>query len=155
MTLSERLQQDLQHAMKQGDKVRVSTLRLLRAALQNREIAAGRPLEASEALDVVMQAAKQRREAIALAREHGREDVARQEERELAIVEAYLPAQLSDDELKQRIDEVVRDLGATSPKDLGRVMKVLMPTVKGQADGQTVSRLVRERLEHASAPSSS
>jgi hypothetical protein len=132
--------------MKQGDKVRVSTLRLLRAALKNREIAKGSALEDAEVLEVVMQAAKQRREAITLAREHGREDIAQHEANELAILEEYLPASLSIEELKQRIEVVVQDLGATSLKDVGRVMKVLMPTLKGRADGHTINRLVRERL---------
>jgi len=95
---------------------------------------------------VVRLATKQRREAIALARQYGREDIARQEEQELAILEAYLPVQLSADDLIQRIDAVIQELGATSDKDLGRVMRVLMPEVKGRADGTTVNRLVRERL---------
>ena len=94
-----------------------------------------------------MHAAKQRREAIALAREYGREDVARQEECELAILETYLPEALGIEELQQRIETVVQNLGAVSPKDMGRVMQVLMPDLKGRADGRTVSRLVRERLE--------
>jgi hypothetical protein len=146
MSLGERLQRDLQHAMKAGDKVRVSTLRLLRAALKNREIDQGRALDDAETLAVVQLAAKQRREAIQLARTYGREDIAQQEEHELTILETYLPVQLSLEDILQRIDAVVQELGATSPKDVGRVMKALMPTLKGQVDGSTVNRLVRERL---------
>jgi hypothetical protein len=132
--------------MKSGDKVRLATLRLLTAAIKNCQIAKGGVLDDAEALDVVRLATKQRREAIALARQYGREDIARQEEQELAILEAYLPVQLSTDDLIQRIDAVIQELGATSDKDLGRVMRVLMPEVKGRADGTTVNRLVRERL---------
>jgi hypothetical protein len=132
--------------MKSGDKVRLATLRLLTAAIKNCQIAKGGVLDDAEALDVVRLATKQRREAIALARQYGREDIARQEEQELAILEAYLPVQLSADDLIQRIDAVIQELGATSDKDLGRVMRVLMPEVKGRADGTTVNRLVRERL---------
>jgi uncharacterized protein YqeY len=146
MSLCEQWQADLRQAMKSGDKVRVSTLRLLTAAVKNRQIDKGAALDDAEALDVVRLATKQRHEAIALARQYGREDVAQQEERELAILVAYLPEQLSTEDLIQRIDTVIRELEATSEKDLGRVMRVLMPTVKGRADGNTVNRLVRERL---------
>jgi hypothetical protein len=146
MSLCEQWQTDLKQAMKSGDKVRVSTLRLLTSAVKNRQIDKGRALDDTEALDVVRLAAKQRHEAIAFARQYGREDVAQQEERELAILEAYLPEQLSTEDLVQCIDAVIQELGATSDKDLGRVMRVLMPTVKGRAEGNTVNRLVRERL---------
>jgi uncharacterized protein len=146
MSLCEQWQADLRQAMKSGDKVRVSTLRLLTAAVKNRQIDKGAALDDAEALDVVRLATKQRHEAIALARQYGREDVAQQEERELAILAAYLPEQLSTEDLIQRIDTVIQELGATSDKDFGRVMRVLMPTVKGRADGNTVNRLVRERL---------
>ena len=146
MTLGERIQHDLRHAMKTGDKVRVSTLRLLRAALHNREIAKGGALAEPEVLEVIRLATKQRRETIQYACTHGREDIARQEESELAILEAYLPQPLSPEEIRQRIEAVVQELGATSPKDLGRVMQVVMPALQGRADGNAVNRLVRERL---------
>jgi uncharacterized protein YqeY len=146
MSLCEQFQTDLTQAMKRGDKVRLATLRLLTAAIKNRQIDKGGTLDDAEALDVVRLATKQRREAIALARQYSREDIAQQEEQELAILEAYLPAQLSTDDLIQRIDAVIQELGATSDKDLGQVMRVLMPAVKGRADGTTVNRLVRERL---------
>jgi len=146
MSLCEQFRTDLTQAMKSGDKVRLSTLRLLMAAIKNRQIDKGGALDDVEALEVVRLATKQRCEAIALARQYGREDIAQQEEQELAILEAYLPEQLSTDDLIQRIDTVIQELGATSDKDLGRVMRVLMPAVKGRADGTTVNRLVRERL---------
>jgi len=146
MSLCEQFQTDLKHAMKSGDKVRLSTLRLLTAAIKNRQIDKGGALDDAEALDVVRLATKQRREAIAFARQYSREDIAQQEERELAILEAYLPEQLSTDDLVQRIDAIIQELGVTSDKDFGRVMRVVMPAVKGRADGNTVNRLVRERL---------
>jgi uncharacterized protein len=146
MSLCEQLRTDLTQAMKSGDKVRLSTLRLLMAAIKNRQIAKGGALDDVEALEVVRLAIKQRREAIALARQYSREDIARQEEQELAILEAYLPEQLSTDDLIQHIDAIIQELGATSDKDLGRVMRALMLAVKGRADGTTVNRLVRERL---------
>ena len=146
MSLCEQFQIDLKQAMKSGDKVRLATLRLLMAAIKNRQIDKGGALDDAEALDVVRLATKQRREAIAFARQYAREDIAQQEERELAILETYLPEQLNTDDLVQRIDAVIQELRATSDKDLGRVMRALMPAVKGRADGNTVNRLVRERL---------
>jgi len=146
MSLCEQLRTDLTQAMKSGDKVRLSTLRLLTAAIKNRQIAKGGALDDVEALEVVRLATKQRREAIVLARQYSREDIAQQEEQELAILEAYLPEQLSTDDLIQHIDAIIQELGATSDKDLGRVMRALMLAVKGRADGTTVNRLVRERL---------
>ena len=146
MSLCEQFQIDLKQAMKSGDKVRLATLRLLIAAIKNRQIDKGGALDDAEALDVVRLATKQRREAIAFARQYAREDIAQQEEQELAILETYLPEQLNTDDLVQRIDAVIQELRATSDKDLGRVMRVLMPAVKGRADGNTVNRLVRERL---------
>jgi len=146
MSLCEQFRADLTQAMKSSDKVRLATLRLLTAAIKNRQIAKGGGLDDAEALEVVRLATKQRREAIVLARQYGREDIAQQEEQELAILEAYLPVQLSTDDLIQRIDAVMQELGATSEKDLGRVMRVVMPEVQGRADGTTVHRLVRERL---------
>jgi uncharacterized protein YqeY len=146
MSLCEQFQTDLKHAMKSGDKVRLSTLRLLTAAIKTRQIDKGGALDDAEALDIVRLATKQRREAIAFARQYSREDIAQQEERELAILEAYLPEQLSTDDLVQRIDAIIQELGATSDKDFGRVMRVVMPAVRGRADGNIVNRLVRERL---------
>jgi len=146
MSLCEQFQTDLKQAMKSGNKVRLATLRLLIAAIKNRQIDKGGALDDAEALDVVRLATKQRREAIAFARQYGRKDIAQQEEQELTILETYLPEQLNTDDLVQRIDAVIQELGATSDKDLGRVMRVLMPALKGRADGNTVNRLVRERL---------
>jgi uncharacterized protein YqeY len=146
VSLGELMSHDLHQAMKGGDKVRVSTLRLLKAAVKNREIAKGATLEDEEVIEVIIAATKQRRETIRFAREHGREDIAEQEEHELAILETYLPKPLDLDEVRQHIDVVVRELGATSSQDVGRVMKILMPTLKGRVDGSLVNRLVRERL---------
>ncbi|MBM3223812.1 MAG: GatB/YqeY domain-containing protein [Candidatus Tectomicrobia bacterium] len=146
MALCEQFQADLTRAMKSGDKVRLATLRLLTAALKNRQIAKGSALDDTDALEALRLATKQRREAITLARQYGREEIAQQEEQELAILEAYLPEQLSTADLVQRIDTIIREVGATSAKDLGQVMRILMPTVQGRADGNTVNCLVRERL---------
>jgi uncharacterized protein YqeY len=148
MSIRDQLQVDLKEALKRGDKLRVSTLRLLNADLKNREIAKGKAVDETDVLDAVVLATKKRREAIAFARQYGREDMARQEEQELAILESYLPAQMSAEEIQQHIDAVVQKLGAVSSKDFGRIMQVLMPELKGRAEGNTVSRLVRHRLDN-------
>ena len=147
MSLCEQFQADLTQAMKSG-AIRCAWQRSgsSRRLSKIGKLTRAEPLDDVEALEVVRLATKQRREAIALARQYGREDIAQQEEQELAILEAYLPEQLSTDDLIQRIDAVIQELGATSDKDLGRVMRVLMPAVQGRADGTTVNRLVRERL---------
>ncbi len=151
MSLQEQFRVDLRHAMKQGERVRVSTLRQLLAALHNREIAKGAALDDTEVLESVLLATKQRREAIAFAQQYERDDIVHQEQSELAVLEAYLPTPLSVEELTQRIETVLQEVGATSLKDMGRVMQALMPVVKGRVDGQVVSRLVRDRLASASA----
>jgi uncharacterized protein len=148
MSRREQLQIDLKNALKRGDKLRVSTIRLLNADLQNREIAKGKTLDDTDVVDAVVLATKKRREAIQLARQYGREDVASQEEQELAILEGYLPTQMSPEAILQHIDSVMRQLDSVSPKDFGRIMQALMPVLKGQADGNLVSRLVRERLHN-------
>jgi uncharacterized protein YqeY len=153
MSMRDQLQIDLKDALKRGDKVRVSTIRLLNADLQNREIAKGKTLDDTDVVEAVQLATKKRREAIMFARQYGREEIACQEEQELAVLEAYLPTQLAPEAIMQRIDAVIQQLGVMSPKDFGHVMQALMPTVKGQADGNVVSRLVRERLQTLSQAS--
>lgn len=146
MSIREQLQADLKSALKNGEKLRVSTIRLLNADLQNRAIAKGTQLDDTDVVDAVVLATKKRREAIMLARQYGREEIAHQEEQELAILEAYLPTQLSPEAIAQHIDAVIQHMAVVSLKDFGRIMQALMPELKGQADGNIVSRLVRERL---------
>lgn len=146
MSLYERLQIDLKQAMKQRQSLRVSTLRLLHAALHNREIALGHTLDETEILAVIRAATKQRHEAIDSARQYGRDDIVQREAAELAILESYLPIPLSPGEIAQHVEAIVQELGATSGKDLGRVMQALMPRLQGRAEGKVVSDLVRQRL---------
>ena len=146
MSLYEQLQVDLKDAMKQRQPLRVSTLRLLHAALHNREIALGHALDESDVLTVIRAAAKQRRESIDSARQYGRDDIVQQEAAELTILESYLPASLSPEEIAQHVEAIVQEIGATSGKDLGRVMQILMPRLQGRVEGKVVSDLVRQRL---------
>ena len=151
--LKQRILDDLVAAMKAGDKGRVDVLRLIKSEMQRQEIdaraekGANYELDDEEVLAVLTRAAKQRRESIDSFRAGGREDLAEREETELATIEGYLPRQLDRNELEAIVDEAVRESGANSVRDIGRVMPIVMPKVKGRADGKLVNRLVRERLE--------
>jgi len=145
MSILERIDGDLKVAMKSAEKIRVSTLRMVKASLKNREIEKGE-LSDDDVIGVLSTLAKQRRESIAEFERGGRRDLADREGEELAVILGYLPEQLSEEELAVIILETVRETGASSPKDVGRVMKTLMPRVKGRADGKLVSRRVIELL---------
>ena len=142
----ERIRADQKTAMKAGDRVRVSTLRLLASELHNRRIELGRDLTDDEAMEVLTRALKKRREAQEKFAEVGREDRAAAEAAEAAIIETYLPARLGESELDELIAEAIAATGAAGPRDMGKVMGHLMPLVKGRADGAEVSRKVKERL---------
>jgi hypothetical protein len=146
MGLQERLEEDYKAALRSGDKTRVSTLRMLRAAIINKSKEKGGELDEATIIDVLTSAAKQRREAAEAYKEGGREDLSVQELRELEIIQEYLPEALSEEAIAARVDEVIEELGASSPKDLGRIMKVLMAEMKGRADGALVNRIVKEKL---------
>ncbi len=152
MSLKERIGRDLRQALKAGERERASVLRMLLARIHDAEIAArshrGRDdqLGDEETVQVLAGYAKQRRESIAAYRQAGREDLATKEQAELAVVESYLPAALDEGELRRLVREAIAEAGATSVRDLGRVMKLLMPKVRGRADGSLVQRLVRDAL---------
>ncbi len=145
-SLQERIDRALKDAMKAQDRLRVSALRMIRSALHNRRIEKRADLDEGEVLQVLSTWAKQRREAIEQFRAGGRADLAEKEAAELAVVQGFLPAQLSDDELRTLIAEAVSATGADGPGDMGRVMGALMPRVRGRADGKRVNQLVREAL---------
>lgn len=156
MELSERLKADTTVAMKAGEKERVGALRMLSAAvLQAQKDAQGGP-RAGEAgsggagdadpVAVLQRERKRRLESAETYREAGRDDLAGAEEREAALIEEYLPAQLSDEELHALVGDAVAELGASSPKEMGKVMAAVMPKVEGRADGKRVSAVVREKL---------
>jgi hypothetical protein len=134
-------------AMKARDQARLGPLRMLKAALTNKEIEKGRPLEDDEALQVVMSLVKQRRDSIEQFTRGGRTDLADKEAQEIRILEAYLPPAMDPAELDSIVGDTIAELGATSPKDIGRVMKGVMARVAGRAvDGKTVNALVRQKL---------
>lgn len=141
MTLSERVKDDLATAMKAGDRERVGALRLVLSELQK-----AAKEGSDDELAVLRRERKRRREAAAAFREGGRGDLAAQEDSEAQIIEAYLPADLSDDELRAIVEQAVRDSGAASPRDMGKAMPAAIAAVQGRAEGRRVSELVKEAL---------
>jgi uncharacterized protein YqeY len=133
-------------AMKGGDRVVLSTLRLLLSALHNEEIKQRRELSNDEILKTIASLCKQRRESIEFFRKGGRTDLLEQEEAELAVLRRFLPESLSEDEVRALIRSSIEEVGAKGPQDLGRVMKQLMPKVAGRSDGKRVSELAKEIL---------
>lgn len=143
----EKLKDDMKNALKAGEKTKLSTVRMLISEVKYGEIRKGEPLTSGELVEVVSREIKKRREAIPLFRQGDRLDLVEKEENELAILEAYLPEQLSAGELEELVDAAVGESDAESIKDIGKVMAILMPKVKGKADGSLVSKLVRDKLE--------
>ncbi|MFN3286431.1 MAG: GatB/YqeY domain-containing protein [bacterium] len=146
MALADRLAEDLRQALKNRDEVRVSTLRLARAAIHNAEIERGRPLSDAEVQEVLRREVKRRREAIEAYRRGGREEAARREELEMAVLMGYLPQPLSDEELRALVHRGVQETGASSSRDAGRVVGWVMARAQGRADGRRVAELVHEVL---------
>jgi len=146
MKLTERLNLDLREALKRKDAFRLSVLRMARASLQNAAIDKRGELDDDETAAVLAREIRKRREAAAEYRRLGKEEVAADLEREVAIIAAYLPAPLTPDELDRLVAEAVAEAQARSQRDLGKVMALLMPRLRGRADGAEVSRRVRELL---------
>jgi uncharacterized protein YqeY len=146
MSLIARIEEELKAAMRARDQERTDTLRLTLASLRSAEKEVQRPLKDDEELHVLQRERKRRQEAAEAFREGGREEQATKEERELAVIQEFMPEPIGEDELEQIIDDAIAETGATSLRDLGRVMADVMPQVAGRADGSTVSQLVREKL---------
>ena len=146
MTLVDTIEAELKTAMEARDAERRDALRLILSALRAAEKDLQRPLEEAEELQVLQRERKRRQEAAEAFRSAGRAEQAAAEERELALLEEFMPSPLSEEELEEIVDDVIAEVGATSLRDLGRVMADVMPQVSGRADGSTVSQLVREKL---------
>ena len=146
MTLSSRLQEDLTKAIRERDELRRDTLRMAIAAAYNTQKAAGRELTDDEVLQVLAREVKTRRESIEAYTAAGRQDAADREQAEIDVVAAYLPAQLSEAEVAALVKETIDALGASSPRDMGKVMAALTPTTRGRADGKLVSGMVAREL---------
>lgn len=146
MSIKDRLNNDLKTAMKSGDKVQTGTLRMLKSAIRYAEIEAGGELDEAGVLAVIAKQAKQRRDSIAEFEKAGRTDLVDKESAELALLEQYLPRQLSEAQIREKAQAVIAELGVSGPKGMGQVMKRLMADLQGQADGKIVNKIVRELL---------
>jgi uncharacterized protein YqeY len=146
MTLKERLNEEMKGAMKARNDLRLSTIRMVRAAVKNREIEEKHEFDDREIGDVLASLVKQRRESIRLFREGGRIELAEKEEHELAVLQEFLPPQLDMAELEELVLKAISECGAVGIKDLGKVMKVLASQVAGRADGKVVAETVKAKL---------
>ncbi|SJZ48874.1 hypothetical protein SAMN02745116_00504 [Pilibacter termitis] len=146
MTVKEKLTEDMKLAMKAKEKERLQVIRMLRAAFQNEEIKLGHELNDEEELTILSREMKQRRDSLEEFTKANREDLIEKVTVEIAVVEEYLPKQLSDEEVANIVDEAIQQTGATSKADFGKVMALVMPKVKGVADGGKVNMLVKEKL---------
>jgi uncharacterized protein YqeY len=146
MALKDRIETDLKAAMKDKDAARLSCVRMLKSAIKYREIELMKPLDDAGVEGVVASEIKRRRDSVEQYRAGNREDLASKEEAEIAVLQGYLPQQLSADEVAAKVDAAIAKAGAKGPKDMGAVMKLLMPEVQGRADGKVVSELVKQKL---------
>jgi uncharacterized protein len=147
MTLIEQISQDIAGAMRAKDAVRLTALRMAKAALMNREVERGRALDDAESKQVIASLIKQRRDSIEQFKSGGRNDLADKEASEIATLETYLPPALDAGTLETLIGDVITEIGASGAKDLGKVMKAVMPKLAGQAvDGKLVNEIVRRKL---------
>lgn len=146
MTLNEQLTQDLKDAMKAKDKTKLNVVRMIKTSLTNAKIKKGADLTEEDQLQVLSTEMKQRKDSLAEFEKGGREDLIAEVKSEMAIVETYLPKPLTKEELSAVISETITETGATSMKDMGKVMSTLMPKVKGRADGGQINQIVKELL---------
>lgn len=147
MTLMQRITSDIAHAMRAREQMRLGALRMAKAALMNSEVQRGRPLEEAESQQVITALIKQRRDSIEQFRKGGRDDLADKEAAEITILEAYVPPPIDPAEIERAVEAAMAETGASSAKDLGRVMKAVMSRLSGRAvDGKSISEAVRRKL---------
>src|SRR5262245_57421570 len=147
MTVPEKIQMQMTEAMRNKDQLRLSVLRMMKSAIKNKEIEKMKPLDDGEALSVLNTLVKQRKDSVEQFRKGSREELAQKEEAEIKIIEEYLPAAASDDEIRRAVEEAIQETSAASIKDMGKVMKATMSRLAGKtADGSRVSQLVKEKL---------
>lgn len=147
MSLLETLNQDMKTAMKAKDKTTLSVVRMLKSAVMNEQINLGHDLTNDEEVAVLSRELKQRKDSVTEFDKGGREDLSAQTKAEITVVEKYMPAQLSEDEVKQIVADTVTEVGAQSMADFGKVMGAVMPKLKGQADGKLVNQTVKGLLK--------
>ncbi len=146
MSLIEKLRRDLQDAMRARDERRKAALRMVLTAVQLADAEAEKPLTDDDVVRLIQKEVRRREDALAMIRQAGRDDLIADEERELDILRAYLPRMMTAEEIETLARQVIAEVGATSPRDMGKVMKTIMPQLKGKADGRAVSTVVRALL---------
>jgi uncharacterized protein len=146
MDINTKINEEMVAAAKAKDKIRLSAVRLIKSALHNKEISLMRPLEESEVLQVLSSMIKQRKDSIEQFAKGGRTDLVEKEEAELKVVQEFMPAQMSEDDVDALIKQTIEEAGAVSIKDMGKVMKILMPKLAGAADGKAVGEKVKAFL---------
>ncbi len=144
--LLEKLQDEMKKALKSGEKERLSVIRMLISEIKKVQIDQKKELTDEEIIQILQRYAKQRKEAIQQYKKANREDLVEKEERELKIVQEFLPEPLSNEEIEKIVEEVIKETGASSMKDMGKVMKIIMERLKGRAEGSVVSQIVRSKL---------
>ncbi|WP_188206198.1 GatB/YqeY domain-containing protein [Alkalibacillus aidingensis] len=148
MALLDRLNEDMKQAMRNKEKDKLNVIRMIKSSLQNEAIKKrDGELTEEEELQVLTREVKQRKDSLQEFKSANREDLVEKTEQELALIEGYLPEQLSDEELQQVIDETIQEIGATSKQEMGQVMSAVMPKVKGKADGSKVNQMVLKQLQ--------
>lgn len=147
MPIMERLTQDMKTAMKNKDKTRLSVIRMVRSSMKNEEIKLQRNLTEEDALGILSRELKQQKDSLQEFEQAGRDDLAAKAKAEIAILEDYLPEPLTEEEIQSIVREAIQKSGASSKADMGKVMKLVMPQVKGRADGKAVNRTVLELLQ--------
>ncbi len=147
MSLAEKISNDFKEALKSGEKSKVSVLRMIKAAIKNREIEKGASLNDDEISSIFRLFVKRAKESIEQFSKANRTDLVEKEKEELTIIQNYLPQQLGEDEIRKIIKDIISEVGATGPKDTGKVMKAVMVKAKGQIDGKLANTIVKEMLE--------
>jgi uncharacterized protein len=146
MSLNDRLNEDMKQAMRSQDKFRLSVIRMVRSSIKNIEIDQRKTLDDQEVLDVLNREIKQRKDSLQEFEKAGRQDLVDQLKQELDVLSVYMPQQLSEDEVKEIVQQTIHEVGASSKADMGKVMGALMPKVKGRADGKLVNQIVQQAL---------
>lgn len=147
MNFTEKINQDLKEAMKAQDQVSLRSIRAIKAAILLAQTdGSGKPVDDEKAIQILQKLVKQRRESLDIYEKQGREDLASVEREEIGVLERYLPAQLGEEDLRKMLQELVAEVGASGPKDMGKVMGLASKKLAGQADGKAISALVKELL---------
>jgi uncharacterized protein YqeY len=146
MTYKQKIEQESVAAAKARDKIRLSAMRMMKTVLHNREIDMKRDLTEAEFLQALSSMVKQRRDSIEQFEKGGRMDLVEQEQAELKVIQEFMPQQMSEEDMAGVIEKAIQEVGAVSARDMGKVMKVLMPVISGKADGKMVSDQVKKRL---------